>query len=87
MLAAPSGWSPHRGVRGTSIMPGLTDQQVNTLLAGPVLACLATVTPERAPYVVPVWQHWEGGAMYIVPRRLSRFVEHLKFEPRVAVSC
>jgi PPOX class probable F420-dependent enzyme len=68
-------------------MPGLTEEQVSALLAGPVLARLATVKPDGAPYIVPVWQHWDGEAMYVIPRGRSRFVDHIKSEPRVAVSC
>ena len=68
-------------------MPGLTAEQVSDLLAGPVIARLATVTPAGAPYIVPVWQYWDGEAMYIIPRERSRFVEHIRQEPRVAVSC
>jgi nitroimidazol reductase NimA-like FMN-containing flavoprotein (pyridoxamine 5'-phosphate oxidase superfamily) len=31
--------------------------QVNTLLATPVIARLATVREDGAPYIVPMWQH------------------------------
>ena len=68
-------------------MPGLTSEQVDELLAGPIIARLATVKPDGAPYVVPVWEYWEDGAMYIIPREKSRFIEYIKNEPRVAVSC
>ena len=68
-------------------MPGLTPEQIDGLLAGPIIARLATVKPDGAPYVVPVWQYWDGGAMYIIPRERSRFVEYVRHEPRVAVSC
>ena len=68
-------------------MPGLTPEQVDELLAGPIIARLATVKPNGAPYVVPVWQYWDGGAMFIIPREKSRFVEYVRNEPRVAVSC
>ena len=68
-------------------MPPLTPDQVDALLATPIIARLATVKPDGSPYVVPVWQHWDGEAMYIVPRARSRFVEYLRQEPRVAVSC
>ena len=43
--------------------------------------------PDGAPYIVPVWQHWDGSTMYLIPRAESRFVEYLREEPRVAVSC
>ncbi len=68
-------------------MPPLTADQVDALLATPIIARLATVKPDGSPYVVPVWQHWDGEAMYIVPRARSRFVEYMRKEPRVAVSC
>ncbi len=68
-------------------MPGLTPEQVDELLAGPIIARLATVKPDGAPYVVPVWEYWEEGAMYIIPRERSAFMEYIKNEPRVAVSC
>ena len=68
-------------------MPQLTLKQVNEFLATPVIARLATVKPDGGPYVVPVWQHWDGEAMYVIPRRGSRFVDHLRSNSRVAVSC
>lgn len=68
-------------------MPSLTRQQIDEFLRTPVIARLATVKPDGAPYVVPVWQYWDGEAMYIIPRRGSRFIEHIEREPRVAVSC
>ncbi len=68
-------------------MPQLTTEQVSEFLATPVIARLATVKPDGGPYIVPVWQHWDGEAMYVIPRGRSRFVEHLCSEPRVAVSC
>lgn len=68
-------------------MPGLTSKQVDALLATPMIARLATVREGGAPYIVPVWQHWDGKAMYIIPRERSRFVEDIRRESRVAISC
>ena len=68
-------------------MAELTPKQVSEFLATPVIARLATVKPQGGPYVVPVWQYWDGEAMYVIPRGRARFVEHLRTEPRVAVSC
>ena len=68
-------------------MSELTREQLSEFLATPVVARLATVKPDGGPYVVPVWQHWDGDAMYVIPRGRSRFAEHLRAEPRVAVSC
>ena len=52
-------------------MPGLTSEQMDELLAGPIIARLATVKPDVAPYVVPVWQYWDGASMFIIPREKS----------------
>ena len=68
-------------------MPPLTKAQIDALLAAPINARLATVKPDGAPYVVPVWQYWDGASMYIIPREKSRFVAHIQHETRVAVSC
>ena len=68
-------------------MPPLSQDRIDALLASPVTARLATVKPDGAPYVVPVWQHWDGTSMFIIPREKSRFVDHLRGDPRVAVSC
>ena len=68
-------------------MPALTPREVDEFLATPVVARLAVVKPDGTPYLVPVWQHWDGGSMYIIPRARSRFVEYVRKEPRVAVSC
>ena len=65
-------------------MPPLSKSQVDALLAGPINARLATVKPDGAPYVVPVWQYWDGASMYIIPREKSRFVVHVRHEARVA---
>ena len=66
---------------------GLTRGEVDRFLATPVIARLATVKPDGAPHVVPIWQHWDGEHMWVIPRARSSFVEHLRREPRVCVSC
>ena len=68
-------------------MPSLTKAEIDALLAGPITARLATVKPDGAPYVVPVWQYWDGTSMYVIPREKSRFIDHLRHDARVAVSC
>jgi PPOX class probable F420-dependent enzyme len=64
----------------------LTKQEVDAFLQQPVVARLATVRPDGWPYVAPVWQYWDGEAMWIVPREKSAFVSYLRAEPRVCVS-
>jgi nitroimidazol reductase NimA-like FMN-containing flavoprotein (pyridoxamine 5'-phosphate oxidase superfamily) len=68
-------------------MPQLTENEILTLLQGPIIARLATVTERGTPYMAPVWQTWDEGAMYIIPRAGARFVAHIEANPAVAVSC
>ena len=66
---------------------GLTPEEIEEFLAGPVVARVATVDPDGAPYITPAWQEWDGEAMWIVPRERTQFVKHLRKNPNIAVSC
>ena len=68
-------------------MRGLTPEELSEFLAGPVVARIATVDEEGFPYVTPVWQEWDGEAMYIIPREKTVFVKHILKNPKVAISC
>ena len=41
----------------------LTKKEIKAFLAGPIVARIATVKPDGSPYVVPVWQHYDGKAI------------------------
>ena len=56
-------------------MPTLTKEQIQNLLSTPIIARLATVKPDGSPYLVPVWEYWDGEAMFIIPRAKSKFVK------------
>ena len=68
-------------------MRGLTAEEIKEFLAGPIVARLATVKPDGSPYVVPIWQYYDGTALYFVARRRAQYVEHIRSDPRVCVSC
>tara|TARA_A100001037_G_scaffold119996_1_gene109291 strand:+ start:155 stop:601 length:447 start_codon:yes stop_codon:yes gene_type:complete len=68
-------------------MPKLSRAEINELLAGPIIARLATISPEGTPYIAPLWQTWDGEAMHMIPRAKARFIEHIRGNPNVAVSC
>jgi nitroimidazol reductase NimA-like FMN-containing flavoprotein (pyridoxamine 5'-phosphate oxidase superfamily) len=68
-------------------MRGLTPDEVTEFLAGPVVARIATVDENGYPYITPLWQEWDGEAMYLVPREKTVFVKHLLVNPKVAISC
>jgi nitroimidazol reductase NimA-like FMN-containing flavoprotein (pyridoxamine 5'-phosphate oxidase superfamily) len=63
---------------------GLTPEEISDFLAGPVVARVGTVDPDGSPYITPVWQEWDGEAMWLVPRERTAFVGQ---NTRVAVSC
>jgi PPOX class probable F420-dependent enzyme len=65
----------------------MTSDEITAFLSEPIIARLATVQSGGAPYIAPVWQQWDGDRMYIVGRADSGFVDHIRNEPRVAVSC
>ncbi len=65
----------------------LTPEQIDQFLATPIIARIASLKPDGAPYVAPVWQHWDGTHMWVIPRAKARFADYIKNDPRVCVSC
>lgn len=64
----------------------LSRQQIDGLLAQPVLARLATAAAGTAqPHVVPVWFLWDGAAVWISAFRSTRKVRELVQNPRCAI--
>lgn len=68
-------------------MRGLTPDEIAEFLAGPVVARVASVDEDGMPYITPVWQEWDGAALWIVPRERSAWVKHIQQNPNLAVSC
>lgn len=65
----------------------MTLEEINAFLQGPIVARIATIDENGLPYITPVWQEWDGQAMWIIPRERTAFVQHIKHNPNVAVSC
>jgi PPOX class probable F420-dependent enzyme len=65
----------------------LSSKEIDELLALPIVARIATVKPDGAPNVAPMWQQWDGEAMWIIPRSRASWFENLSKEPRVCISC
>jgi nitroimidazol reductase NimA-like FMN-containing flavoprotein (pyridoxamine 5'-phosphate oxidase superfamily) len=60
--------------------------QIESVLAEPVLARLATTNPKTMqPHVVPVWFMWEDGCVWISSFVSTRKIRELKHNPRGAV--
>lgn len=68
-------------------MRGLYPPELKEFLDGPVVARIATVDSQGDPYITPVWQEWDGKAMWIIPRAKTILVKHLQRFPRCAASC
>ena len=66
---------------------GLTKEEIVEFLSGPIVARIATVKEDGAPYIAPIWQYYDGEVMWVIPRERSIFVKHIRRSPRVAVSC
>lgn len=65
---------------------GLTEEEFNRYLSeGNSLARLAVLKPDGAPYVVPVWYHWDGEALWFVGRERSAWCEFIQNDGRTAV--
>jgi PPOX class probable F420-dependent enzyme len=69
-----------------NIMPALTKEQLNEfLMKGNLIAKLATLKEDGAPYVNPVWYEYDGQYIYIIGRARAQFVHNIRKDPRVAV--
>lgn len=62
----------------------LGGERLERFLQGTCLARVAVVRPDGAPYVVPVWYHWDGEALWFVGRKRSAWCRFLQTEPRMA---
>ena len=68
-------------------MRALSNEEIEAFLAGPIVARLATIQADGSPYIAPVWQEYDGQAVYFIPREKSAFVQHIIRDPRISISC
>ena len=56
-------------------------------LFGPLpVVSVATIDPDGAPHVVPLWFVWPEDAMYVSTRREGRTWRNVRSDPRVSVT-
>ena len=68
-------------------MPPLSAAERAEFLNQPGILCrIATVTPDGAPHVAPIWFIHEDGAIFLTPRAESAWLGHLRANPRVALT-
>ena len=59
---------------------------INTFLAEPLIARMATADKSGQPHVVPVWFAWDGSALWRGAFSSTRKVEELEENPVIAVA-
>lgn len=62
----------------------LSPDRLGRFLQGRLLARVALVTGEGQPYVVPVWYHWDGQALWFVGRERSEWCQIVDRSPVMA---
>ena len=68
---------------------GLSEEELDSFLRGPKsdwLCRLACLDDEGWPFVTPMWFDWDGTAFYVVGRKRSGWVQHLRNDPRCAIT-
>lgn len=64
---------------------GMDAKELELFLDEDWLARLACLTPDGAPYVVPLWYQWQDEALWFVGRQRAVWCEYIKNDPRVSV--
>src|SRR5690606_1280214 len=75
------------GGNPAELAPGpLTAEEMEAFFQRPLIARLAMVQPDGAPYVVPLWFQWDGEKFYFAARPKATYLPFLRREPRVCIS-
>ena len=68
-------------------MPQLSRGEREAFLDQPAILCrVATIRPDGAPHVTPVWFIYDEGEIVVTPRKESAWLEHIRRDPRVAIT-
>jgi PPOX class probable F420-dependent enzyme len=68
-------------------VPPLSAAERADFLEQPGILCrIATLRPDGAPHVTPIWFIHEDGAIFLTPRAESAWLGHLRSDPRVALT-
>lgn len=65
--------------------PAMTPAEMHAFLTRPLVARLATVRPNGAPQVFPMWFLFQDGVFYMSTRTQAAKPGHIRRNPRVAV--
>src|ERR671921_151502 len=64
----------------------LSEEELDTFLAGGNVARLGCLDASGWPYVVPTWYQWADGGFYIIPRARSAWAKYMADDGRVSIS-
>ena len=67
-------------------MPKMTGTEIEEFLGLPLLSNLATLKPDGAPHVAPVWHLYSGQQLLILSGPSSVKINNLRHDPRVSIS-
>ncbi len=67
-------------------MPRLTQQEIDTYLAGPHVAHFASIRQDGTPHISPVWYQWEDGKITVVSGDSAVKTRNVRRNPRVSLS-
>ena len=67
-------------------MAKMSQREIETFLADPMVAHLVTVRADGRPHVVPVWFEWEGRRAQVMTDRSSVKARNIRDNPMVALS-
>ncbi len=81
-------YAPFREQREIALQPqsGMTWQEISGFLDGLHVARLACLKPDGTPHVVPVWQQWDGAAIYVAAWEGSFWAAYLSQNPAVSLT-
>jgi PPOX class probable F420-dependent enzyme len=66
--------------------PAMSAAELRAFLARPLVARLATVRPNGAPQIFPMWFLYEDGVLYMSTRTQAAKLRHIRHNARVAVA-
>ena len=67
-------------------MAGMTDAEIEALLAGPAIGVLAVVDTDGRPEGSPVWFEQQGDVVKVLVHRVSRKARSIRSNPHVALT-
>lgn len=69
----------------SAVQGALSPAERDALLREPIVASLATIDDDGAPYLVHIWIEWDGEAVWLLCRAKAAYVRHLTARPTASL--